>query len=112
MFGGLQERGELLLLRYAGRWGTEVMSGLADVSILEPARHCAAFICPCQYIERHLACKPRGKSKYFIVCDGLLSAEKCDSFYFIFFSIFLILGIYAIYMVDFQSRTNTPHHNT
>lgn len=99
-----QERGESLLLRYATRWGKEVMRGQADVSIVEPARHCAPFTCPCQYIERHLKCKPRGKSKYFIVCDGLLSAERCDSFYFIFYSLFLILGVYALYMVNFQSQ--------
>lgn len=97
-----QERGELLLLRYAARWGKEVMRGLADVNIAEPARHCAPFTCPCQYIQRHLKCKPRGKSKYFIVCDGLLAAERCDSFYFIFFSIFLILGVYAMYMVNYR----------
>lgn len=99
-----QERGELLLLRYAARWGKEVMRGQAEVNIAEPARHCAPFTCPCQYIERHLKCKPRGKSKYFIVCDGLLAAERCDSFYFIFFSIFLILGVYAMYMVNYRSQ--------
>ncbi|XP_037025581.1 uncharacterized protein LOC119066958 isoform X4 [Bradysia coprophila] len=54
-----QERGLLLFLRYTSRYGNEVVRGLADVSLIEPARHCASFICPCQYIERHLSCKPR-----------------------------------------------------
>ncbi|XP_065078755.1 uncharacterized protein LOC135701757 isoform X2 [Ochlerotatus camptorhynchus] len=55
-----QERGLLLLLRYASRWGNESMRGLLDVSSVEPARHCRQFQCPCQYIEYHLKCKPQG----------------------------------------------------
>ncbi|XP_062545247.1 uncharacterized protein LOC134211892 isoform X3 [Armigeres subalbatus] len=55
-----QERGLLLLLRYASRWGNETMRGLLDVSSVEPARHCRQFQCPCQYIEFHLKCKPQG----------------------------------------------------
>ncbi|XP_062545249.1 uncharacterized protein LOC134211892 isoform X5 [Armigeres subalbatus] len=54
-----QERGLLLLLRYASRWGNETMRGLLDVSSVEPARHCRQFQCPCQYIEFHLKCKPQ-----------------------------------------------------
>ncbi|XP_055601332.1 uncharacterized protein LOC129750129 isoform X2 [Uranotaenia lowii] len=55
-----QERGLLLLLRYASRWGNESMRGLIDVTSVEPGRHCRQFQCPCQYIEFHLKCKPRG----------------------------------------------------
>nr|XP_019559151.2 uncharacterized protein LOC109427947 isoform X3 [Aedes albopictus]XP_029728329.1 uncharacterized protein LOC109428265 isoform X3 [Aedes albopictus] len=55
-----QERGLLLLLRYASRWGNETMRGLLDVTSVEPARHCRQFQCPCQYIEFHLKCKPQG----------------------------------------------------
>ncbi|XP_058455954.1 uncharacterized protein LOC131433137 isoform X3 [Malaya genurostris] len=55
-----QERGLLLLLRYASRWGNQSMRGLIDVTSVEPARHCRQFQCPCQYIEYHLKCKPRG----------------------------------------------------
>ncbi|XP_053693862.1 uncharacterized protein LOC128741818 isoform X5 [Sabethes cyaneus] len=55
-----QERGLLLLLRYASRWGNQSMRGLIDVTSVEPARHCHQFQCPCQYIEYHLKCKPQG----------------------------------------------------
>ncbi|XP_035795884.1 uncharacterized protein LOC118468788 isoform X4 [Anopheles albimanus] len=55
-----QERGMLLLLRYASRWGNEARRGLIDVTQQEPARHCPQYQCPCQYVEQHLKCKPRG----------------------------------------------------
>ncbi|XP_049277121.1 uncharacterized protein LOC125760740 isoform X3 [Anopheles funestus] len=55
-----QERGMLLLLRYASRWGNEAMRGLIDVTPNDPARHCRQYQCPCQYVEYHLKCKPRG----------------------------------------------------
>ncbi|CAO1314762.1 unnamed protein product [Diamesa serratosioi] len=55
-----QERGEMLLLRYTARWGHECLRGMLDVSSIEPARHLAKFMCPCQYIECHLKCKPQG----------------------------------------------------
>lgn len=99
-----QDRGELVLLRYLERWGRDVMRGRADVSVLEPARHCAPFICPCQFVEAHLKCKPRGKSQYWLVCDGLLSAESCNSITFIFYLIFLILGAYTVYMVAYHKN--------
>nr|XP_019559150.2 uncharacterized protein LOC109427947 isoform X2 [Aedes albopictus]XP_029728328.1 uncharacterized protein LOC109428265 isoform X2 [Aedes albopictus] len=60
-----QERGLLLLLRYASRWGNETMRGLLDVTSVEPARHCRQFQCPCQYIEFHLKCKPQGFLRSF-----------------------------------------------
>lgn len=78
LFGGLQERGLLLFLRYTSRFGNEVVRGLADVSLIEPARHCASFICPCQYIERHLSCKPRGKLKYLKLCYWVTESERYD----------------------------------
>ncbi|XP_055386409.1 hybrid signal transduction histidine kinase L isoform X2 [Condylostylus longicornis] len=55
-----QEMSTNIFLRYASRWGNEALRGLSDVSITEPSRHCASYICPCQFIERHLSCKPRG----------------------------------------------------
>ncbi|XP_049538598.1 uncharacterized protein LOC125952883 isoform X4 [Anopheles darlingi] len=55
-----QERGMLLLLRYASRWGNEARRGLIDVTQQDPARHCPQYQCPCQYVEQHLKCKPRG----------------------------------------------------
>nr|XP_049465508.1 uncharacterized protein LOC120957126 isoform X3 [Anopheles coluzzii] len=65
-----QERGMLLLLRYASRWGNEAMRGLIDVTQTDPARHCRAFQCPCQYVEYHLKCKPRG---YPCSCCALIA---------------------------------------
>ncbi|KAL1379200.1 hypothetical protein pipiens_015068 [Culex pipiens pipiens] len=64
-FISFMERGLLLLLRYASRWGNESMRGLIDVTSVEPARHCRQFQCPCQYIEYHLKCKPQGKCEMF-----------------------------------------------
>ncbi|XP_050100812.1 uncharacterized protein LOC126581298 isoform X2 [Anopheles aquasalis] len=65
-----QERGMLLLLRYASRWGNEARRGLIDVTPQEPARHCPQYQCPCQYVEQHLKCKPRG---YPCSCCALIS---------------------------------------
>uniref|UniRef100_A0AAG5CW29 Uncharacterized protein n=1 Tax=Anopheles atroparvus TaxID=41427 RepID=A0AAG5CW29_ANOAO len=65
-----QERGMLLLLRYASRWGNEAIRGLIDVTQHEPARHCPPYQCPCQYVEHHLKCKPRG---YPCSCCALIS---------------------------------------
>lgn len=61
----LQERGLLLFLRYAHRWGNEAMRGFIDVTSLDPARHCAKYQCVCQYVCKHLTTKPRGKLKLF-----------------------------------------------
>lgn len=74
----LQERAVLLFLRYASRWGNEVSRGLANVSLTEPARHCAPYVCPCQYIERHLACKPRGKFRFTNFFYWLTASERYD----------------------------------
>lgn len=73
-----QERALLLFLRYASRWGNEVMRGLANVSITEPARHCASFICPCQHIMRHLSCKPKGKFKFTNFFYWITASERYD----------------------------------
>ncbi|XP_055539053.1 uncharacterized protein LOC129726421 isoform X2 [Wyeomyia smithii] len=70
-----QERGLLLLLRYASRWGNQSMRGLIDVTSVEPARHCHQFQCPCQYIEYHLKCKPRGKFKFCCLCYWVSASE-------------------------------------
>ncbi|XP_055636465.1 uncharacterized protein LOC129775590 isoform X2 [Toxorhynchites rutilus septentrionalis] len=71
-----QERGFLLLLRYASRWGNESMRGLIDVTSLQPARHCRQFQCPCQYIEFHLKCKPRGKCKFCNFLHWVTASEQ------------------------------------
>ncbi|XP_053676988.1 uncharacterized protein LOC128727142 isoform X2 [Anopheles nili] len=71
-----QERGMLLLLRYASRWGNEAMRGLLDVTQHEPARHCRQYQCPCQYVEYHLKCKPRGKLRIFNLFYWLTASER------------------------------------
>lgn len=74
----LQERAVLLFLRYASRWANEVIRGLSDVSASEPARHCVSYICPCQFIERHLKCKPQGKFKFFKLNYWISASERYD----------------------------------
>ncbi|XP_055295963.1 uncharacterized protein LOC129565286 isoform X2 [Sitodiplosis mosellana] len=59
-----KERALLLFLRYASRWGNQTMRGFIKTGVTEPARHCAPYICPCQFIEEHLKCKPQGLCKY------------------------------------------------
>ncbi|XP_055684194.1 transmembrane protein 268 isoform X2 [Lutzomyia longipalpis] len=73
-----QERATLLYLRYASRWGNEAVRGHIDVSMVEPARHCATWQCPCQYIEQHLSCKPRGdnRSCWLTICYDVNSRER------------------------------------
>ncbi|KAL5280316.1 hypothetical protein ACFFRR_004348 [Megaselia abdita] len=73
-----QERSMLLFLRYASRWGNEAVRGLRDVSSSEPARHCAKYLCPCQFIEEHLTCKPRGKWKFLNIVYWVLASERYD----------------------------------
>uniref|UniRef100_A0A1B0D8S6 Uncharacterized protein n=1 Tax=Phlebotomus papatasi TaxID=29031 RepID=A0A1B0D8S6_PHLPP len=75
---GIKERATLLYLRYASRWGNEAVRGLIDVSVVDPARHCATSQCPCQYIEQHLSCKPRGKFKFFSILYWVLASERYD----------------------------------
>uniref|UniRef100_A0A182MMS5 Transmembrane protein 268 n=1 Tax=Anopheles culicifacies TaxID=139723 RepID=A0A182MMS5_9DIPT len=70
------ERGMLLLLRYASRWGNEAMRGLIDVTPNDPARHCRQYQCPCQYVEYHLKCKPRGKLRIFYLFYWLTASER------------------------------------
>lgn len=78
LFGGLQERGIQLYLRYGSRWGNEAIRGLVDVSAIEPGRHCSKFLCPCQYIKRHLQCKPRGKLKFLQFLYWVVASERYD----------------------------------
>jgi hypothetical protein len=47
--------GEVALLRYSQRWGSDALKGMIDVSALEPARHCIKYKCLCKYIEHYLA---------------------------------------------------------
>lgn len=62
----LLERGALLFLRYAGRWGTLAVKNKLNLSSLVPGRHGEKYVCPCQYIEEHLKVKPpAGIAKYF-----------------------------------------------
>lgn len=73
-----QERALLLFLRYASRWGNQTMRGFIKVGVNEPARHCAPYICPCQFIEQHLKCKPQGKCKYFRFNYWCFASEYYD----------------------------------
>lgn len=56
-----QERATLLYLRYAARWGRNVVRKLLVSPPAAGGRHCAILTCPCQFIEDHLQCKPAGK---------------------------------------------------
>lgn len=55
-----QSHGELVVLRYASRWGKEMLRKYLNVSPDNPGRHMLSSICPCQFIENHLKCKPKG----------------------------------------------------
>lgn len=68
----MQERAELLLLRYSSRWVKQLVRRRLDLAVdvsertgatfpPPPPRHCATSRCPCQFIEEHLKYKPRGK---------------------------------------------------
>lgn len=74
-----QERALLLYLRYASRWGNQTMRGFIKVnSSVQPARHCPQFMCPCQFIEQHLKCKPQGKFKYLRISYWCSVSEYYD----------------------------------
>ncbi|XP_050675526.1 uncharacterized protein LOC126972680 isoform X2 [Leptidea sinapis] len=61
-----QERGALLYLRYAGRWGKCAVRSKLNIDNITPGRHGEKFVCLCQFIEEHLKTKPpRGLVKYF-----------------------------------------------
>lgn len=61
-----QERGALLFLRYAGRWGAYAVKNRLNVSGTVPGRHGPKYVCPCQFIEEHLKTKPpAGIAKFF-----------------------------------------------
>ncbi|KAJ9580806.1 hypothetical protein L9F63_024022, partial [Diploptera punctata] len=66
----VQERAEMVLLRYSQRWAKEYMRRHLELTVdgadrggssTSPPRHCIASRCPCQFIEEHLKYKPRGK---------------------------------------------------
>lgn len=62
----LQERGALLYLRYAGRWGAQAVKNRLNLSSSVPGRHSDKYVCPCQFIEEHLKTKPpAGLAKFF-----------------------------------------------
>lgn len=64
----LQERGALLFLRYAGRWGAYAVKNRLNLSSSVPGRHGEKFVCPCQFIEEHLKTKPpAGLAKFFML---------------------------------------------
>lgn len=54
-------RGEQVVLRYAARWGKEMLRGYLKVTPNEAARHMVKSVCPCQFVENHLKCKPGGR---------------------------------------------------
>ncbi|XP_075992151.1 uncharacterized protein LOC142987338 isoform X2 [Anticarsia gemmatalis] len=61
-----QERGHLLFLRYAGRWGAYAVKNRLNLCSTVPGRHGEKYVCPCQFIEEHLKVKPpAGIAKYF-----------------------------------------------
>ncbi|XP_055921867.1 uncharacterized protein LOC129952917 isoform X2 [Eupeodes corollae] len=73
-----QEFGVRLYLRYASRWGKDALNGLLDVTPTQPGRHCAAYLCPCQYIKEHISCKPE---KYPCSCIAYLSDPQFQNRY-------------------------------
>ncbi|KAG5675671.1 hypothetical protein PVAND_005557 [Polypedilum vanderplanki] len=52
--------GHKLILRYAARWGKLRSRNYIKVTNNDPARHMSEVLCPCQFIESHLKCKPQG----------------------------------------------------
>ncbi|XP_018329373.1 transmembrane protein 268 isoform X2 [Agrilus planipennis] len=56
-----QERATLLFLRYASRWGKEMVRGYLKSPPAQGNRHCPSVTCPCQYVIKHLNCKPESK---------------------------------------------------
>ncbi|KAJ0181758.1 hypothetical protein K1T71_002480 [Dendrolimus kikuchii] len=61
-----QERGSLLFLRYAGRWGSYAVKNRLSLNSSRPGRHGRKYACPCQFIEEHLKTKPpAGIAKFF-----------------------------------------------
>nr|CAD7577260.1 unnamed protein product [Timema californicum] len=64
----VQERAELVFLRYSHRWAKQFVRKRLELALdggphrTAPPRHCCTSQCPCQFIEDHLKYKPRGKS--------------------------------------------------
>jgi hypothetical protein len=75
-----QERATLLYLRYAARWGRNVVRGLLISPPASGGRHCPSLTCPCQFVEEHLHCKPSGKltiKSFFSIPDQPYDS-KCN----------------------------------
>lgn len=84
-----QERGARLVCRYAQRWAKDFLRRRLDWT-LETAedagssgsgnpvnqRHLASGLCPCQYIEQHLAHKPFRDSRAFCPCFSSFLKER------------------------------------
>lgn len=71
-----------MILRYASRWGKEMIRNYLKVSNESPGRHMIKSICPCQFIENHLKCKPRGlfldsMSHSFMFISCLVTGAYC-----------------------------------
>ncbi|KAB0798618.1 hypothetical protein PPYR_09611 [Photinus pyralis] len=67
-----QERSTLLYLRYVARWGRQVVKGSINNSPLACGRHCPKHQCPCQFIDEHLHCKPKG---YCLFCTYIVEGN-------------------------------------
>ncbi len=66
-----KERGEQLLARYIQRWCKDYLRHRLDWTIDDEGgnpvdtRHLSSALCPCQYIEEYLRCKPRIDKRAF-----------------------------------------------
>ncbi|XP_015113765.1 transmembrane protein 268 isoform X1 [Diachasma alloeum] len=91
-----QERAELLLLRYAARWARNFVRHRLDLVVdsqdrnrviigsTASPRHCIFARCPCQFIEDHLKCKPKGYPPGFTWCSYLSDpAVRYDHPYYV-----------------------------
>uniref|UniRef100_A0A8D8PUZ9 Transmembrane protein C9orf91 homolog n=1 Tax=Cacopsylla melanoneura TaxID=428564 RepID=A0A8D8PUZ9_9HEMI len=80
-----QERGERLLCRYIQRWGKDYLRRNLDWTLdntddtlgnpVNP-RHLSSALCPCQYIEQHLAHKPFRDTRAFCPCFSEFLKER------------------------------------
>ncbi|KAI5737448.1 hypothetical protein M8J76_013703 [Diaphorina citri] len=79
-----QERGERLLCRYAQRWAKDFLRRRLDWTLDDDGeggnpvnpRHLSSALCPCQYIEQHLAQKPFRDTRAFCPCFNDFLKER------------------------------------
>ncbi|XP_065210143.1 uncharacterized protein LOC135838437 [Planococcus citri] len=77
-----QERGEQLFTRYIQRWSKDFLRRRLDWTVDEErgnpvdARHLSTALCPCQYIEEYLRCKPRIDKRAFCPVFSSYMREK------------------------------------